>query len=173
MDCIKKEFVRTDADGHKWWRVVLTATEAPDSLQLTGADVDGMDDNIRFESGSVLLTPSSNYIAFEDGVFTQKGGGVTPTPSDPIVSINNITGDQVEIYVAESIEALVGGTSETVLIADGESTQTFTAGSVFAFAPDSPLDVSSNSGDITLKDYMGVPYWEVGGNGSIVISSTI
>lgn len=75
MDCIKKEFVRTDADGHKWWRVVLTATEAPDSLQLTGADVDGMDDNIRFESGSVLLTPDKNYIAFEGGVFSGEGGG--------------------------------------------------------------------------------------------------
>lgn len=75
MDCIKKEFVRTDADGHKWWRVVLTAAEAPDSLQLTGADVDGMDDNIRFEAGSVLLTPDKNYIAFEDGDFSGEGGG--------------------------------------------------------------------------------------------------
>ena len=75
MDCIKKEFVRTDADGHKWWRVILTATETPESLdELTGADVDGMDDNIRFAAGSVLLTPDGNSVLYADG---WSGGGGT------------------------------------------------------------------------------------------------
>ena len=74
MDCIKKEFVRTDADGHKWWRVILTATETPESLDnLTGADVDGMDDNIRFAAGSVLLTPDGNSVLYADG--WSEGGG--------------------------------------------------------------------------------------------------
>lgn len=104
MDCIKKEFVRTDADGHKWWRVVLTATEAPDSLQLTGADVDGMDDNIRFEAGSVLLTPDGNYIAFEDGNFSGEGGG---GGAGGTVTLINNTGGSVEqaVAYADSIEA--------------------------------------------------------------------
>lgn len=165
MKTIKSEFIGTDATGKDFFRVIIVSESAPDSFPTSGADVDGVPDTAGIAAGSVLLTPDGNSVLYADG--WSEGSG------DPTVTINNITGDPVEIYVAESIEALVGGTSETVLIADGESTQTFTAGSVFAFAPDSPLEVSINSGDISLKDYMGVPYWEVGGNGSIVISSTI
>lgn len=68
MDCIKKEFVRTDADGRKWWRVILASAESVGSIEnLTGADVDGMDDNIRFAAGSVLLTPDGNSVLYTDG----------------------------------------------------------------------------------------------------------
>lgn len=79
MECIKKEFVRTDENGRKWWRVILTATEAPESLdELTGADVDGMDDNIRFAAGSVLLTPDGNSVLYADG-WSEGGGGISLT----------------------------------------------------------------------------------------------
>lgn len=75
MECIKKEFVRTDENGRKWWRVILTSTEAPENLdELTGADVDGMDDNLRFAAGSVLLTPDGNSVLYADG-WSEGGGG--------------------------------------------------------------------------------------------------
>ena len=65
----KLEFVRTDDDGNKWWRVILTADAEPDSLELTGADVSDLASNVRFAAGSVLLTPSANYVAYVDGTF--------------------------------------------------------------------------------------------------------
>lgn len=78
MICTQKQFIRTGEDGTKWWQVVLTADADPDTLNLTGADVDNLNDELGLAAGSVLITPSSNYIAFADGVFTLKstsGGG--------------------------------------------------------------------------------------------------
>ena len=54
-------------------RVVLVSNETPASLEIDGSDVDGMDDHDVIAVGSTLITPSKNYIAFEDGVFTEKG----------------------------------------------------------------------------------------------------
>lgn len=59
--------------GRARWQVTLVSEAEPTSLQLTGADVEGMDDTDIIAVGSVLMTPVSKYIAFEDGVFTQKG----------------------------------------------------------------------------------------------------
>lgn len=75
MICTKKEFIRTGADGTKWWQVVLTADTDPDTLNLTGADVENLNDALGLAAGSILITPTANYIAFEDGVFTAKGEG--------------------------------------------------------------------------------------------------
>ena len=78
MLCIQKEFVKTDAEGVKWWKCILTSDTEPVSLDISGADVDDLADTIGIAAGSILLTPDSNYIAFEDGVFTLKsssGGG--------------------------------------------------------------------------------------------------
>ena len=78
MLCIQKEFVKTDAEGVKWWKCILTSDTDPVSLDISGADVDDLADAIGIAAGSILLTPDSNYIAFEDGVFTLKsssGGG--------------------------------------------------------------------------------------------------
>lgn len=60
-------------DGTVAKRVVLLSSETPASLEITGADVEGLNDDDVIAAGSVLITPSKNYIAFEDGVFTQKG----------------------------------------------------------------------------------------------------
>ena len=46
---------------------------APASLSITGEDVDGLADDYVLAAGSVLITASANYIAFTDGVFTEKG----------------------------------------------------------------------------------------------------
>jgi len=60
-------------NGTEAKRVVLLSSETPASLEITGADVEGLNDDDVIAAGSVLITPSANYIAFEDGVFTQKG----------------------------------------------------------------------------------------------------
>lgn len=54
-------------------KAVILADDTPASLEITGADVDGLADDYVFAQGSLLITPSANYIAFADGVFTEKG----------------------------------------------------------------------------------------------------
>lgn len=52
--------------------VLVVSSTTPSSLTITGADVDGLKDDYVLAAGSVIVTPSKNYIAFEDGVFTEK-----------------------------------------------------------------------------------------------------
>lgn len=59
-------------DGTVTKRVVLLSGEIPVSLEITGADVEGLNDDDVIAAGSVLITPEANYIAFTDGVFTKK-----------------------------------------------------------------------------------------------------
>ena len=56
-------------------RVVLLHGSTPASLEISGADVEGYAPDYVFAIGSVLVTPDKNYIAFQDGVFTEKSGG--------------------------------------------------------------------------------------------------
>lgn len=62
----------TAKNGDQKVRCILLSTETPESLIITGADVEGLDSHDIIAAGSVLITPEGNYIAFEDGVFTQK-----------------------------------------------------------------------------------------------------
>lgn len=55
------------------WQAVLVSDEEPENLELSGVDVEGMNNSDILAVGSVLVTPSKDYIAMEDGVFTQKG----------------------------------------------------------------------------------------------------
>ena len=59
-------------DGSEAKRVVLLSDSTPSSLAITGADVEGLNASDVIAAGSVLITPGANYIAFEDGVFTEK-----------------------------------------------------------------------------------------------------
>lgn len=59
-------------DGTAVIQCVLLSDEAPASLEISGADVEGLSDDTVIATGSVLITPGANYIAFADGVFTQK-----------------------------------------------------------------------------------------------------
>ena len=53
--------------------IVLTVSSTtPASLTISGADVDGLPNDYVLAAGSVIVTPEKNYIAFEDGVFTEK-----------------------------------------------------------------------------------------------------
>ena len=54
---------------------VILSQETPASLSISGADVEGFASDYVFAVGSVLITPSANYIAFSDGEFTAKGEG--------------------------------------------------------------------------------------------------
>ena len=60
------------ADGTVTKRVVLLSDDTPASLTVTGADVAGLNSDDVIAVGSVLITPTANYIAFEDGEFTEK-----------------------------------------------------------------------------------------------------
>lgn len=74
MKAIYKELVgyaNGSLDDHIW-RTVIVADETPASLTIDGADVDGLGDTDVIAAGSVLITPDANYIAFEDGAFTEK-----------------------------------------------------------------------------------------------------
>lgn len=54
---------------------LIVSQEEPVSLNITGADVDGLPDDCVIAAGSMLVSPTANYIAFEDGVFTEKSNG--------------------------------------------------------------------------------------------------
>ena len=74
MKCVHADVVSNNAPEIPGYRVmaIILADEAPSSLEITGADVDGLNDDDVIAAGSVLITPDANYIAFEDGVFTEK-----------------------------------------------------------------------------------------------------
>ena len=63
--------VHREAAGD-WYLAVMTATEEPSSGTITGADVEGANDDDRFAAGSVIIMPDGNWIAFEDGEFSAK-----------------------------------------------------------------------------------------------------
>ena len=56
-----------------WFICTIIGDEDIDQSYITGADVIGMSPDDRIAVGSVILTPSARYIAFEDENFTQKG----------------------------------------------------------------------------------------------------
>lgn len=56
-----------------WFICTIIGDEDIDNAYITGADVIGMNDEDRIAVGSVILTPSARYVAFEDEMFTQKG----------------------------------------------------------------------------------------------------
>lgn len=60
-------------DGIPRVKAVFLSTDTPSSLEISGEDVEGMSEGEVIAVGSVLITPTANYIAFTDGVFTQKG----------------------------------------------------------------------------------------------------
>lgn len=71
MKVVKAEKVDRAAAGD-WYLAVIVSEDEPASMNVTGADVDGMSDDDRLAAGSVIVTAAGNYVAFEDGVFTLK-----------------------------------------------------------------------------------------------------
>lgn len=83
MNCIQKDFVRTDDAGRRWYRCILTATEEPENLFITGAAVDDLASDVRIAAGSVLILPGKEIIALEDENFS----------GEPRVGFKSITMD--------------------------------------------------------------------------------
>ena len=59
---------------------VVLSDETPASLEIDGGDVTGLPSDYVLAAGSMLITPSADYIAFTDGVFTQKYNTAPETP---------------------------------------------------------------------------------------------
>lgn len=83
MECIKSEIVNINWFGGvpapRRVRAVIVASEAPaDLTDVTGADVDGLDDNDVLAIGSTIITPAAEYIATADGSFEQMGASTEP-----------------------------------------------------------------------------------------------
>lgn len=76
MKCIYSDLVGlrspTGSPLGSYVRAVIVSDTEPSSLNLTGADVDGLGDSDVIAAGSVIITPEKNYVAFTDGVFTEK-----------------------------------------------------------------------------------------------------
>lgn len=53
-------------------RAIILSATIPPSLEITGADVEGVPDDYVFAVGSILVTPSNTYICYDDGVFTKQ-----------------------------------------------------------------------------------------------------
>ena len=64
---------RVKRDRWEWWKVLLTGDDELDNPVVTGADVEGMNDDDRLAAGSVVITPVGKYVAYEDEVFTLRG----------------------------------------------------------------------------------------------------
>lgn len=54
-------------------KAVILSDDTPASLEIDGSDVDDMPADYKFAPGSEIITPTGNYVAFEDGVFTAIG----------------------------------------------------------------------------------------------------
>lgn len=72
MTAVATEFTGVMADGAHMYICTIVSKTEPESLTVTGADVDGLEPGNVIAAGSVLMTPSKTYIAFEDGVFTER-----------------------------------------------------------------------------------------------------
>ncbi len=54
-------------------RAVILSDDTPSSLTIDGSDVDGLGDDDVLAPGSKIITPSEEYVAFEEGTFTLMG----------------------------------------------------------------------------------------------------
>ena len=157
----KLEFVRTDDDGNKWWRVILTADAEPDSLELTGADVADLASNVRFAAGSVLLTPSANYVAYVDGTFSGSGGGGGDNVNVTIIN----QGSDAHLYYGPSLPYDVDTWTDVLL--DELSTKILTVPSGTYIQP--PGSNTTYSGDIIEIEGEDYPTYQANGDGTMTV----
>lgn len=64
---------RVKRDRFEWYKVLLAGDDEIENPVVTGADVDGMNDDDRLAVGSVIISPVGMYVAYEDEVFTLRG----------------------------------------------------------------------------------------------------
>ena len=68
---IYAEKVQTGQPGD-WFKALITTEEELEDNYVTGADVDGMNDDDRLAAGSVIMGPGFTYVAYENEVFIQR-----------------------------------------------------------------------------------------------------
>lgn len=118
MDCIQIEYVRTDNAGKEWYKVIITSPTVPDNLEFDGSSVDHMPNGTGIAAGSVLLTPSANYVAYVDGTFG--GGGLN---GDGIKALS-ITGVDLDPAPSSLVPLLVPeGSFENMISATFEASE--------------------------------------------------
>lgn len=117
MKVVAAQRVKRAGTG-EWWLCVILHTDVLDNFQLTGADVEGMNDDDLIAAGSIICTPTANYIAYEDGMFAQSqiagsgGGGGGGTAG--VASFNGRTGavtPRTGDYNAQKINTTTAGKS--------------------------------------------------------------
>lgn len=62
---------RTQRQGGEYWRVLLISEANLTKTQITGADVEGMNDDDKIDCGSICLVPGGKYIAYTPDAFTK------------------------------------------------------------------------------------------------------
>lgn len=70
MKLVEINTVETELRG----KVTIASDEEPASLEITGADVDGLPNDYVLSVGSMLFAPGKVYIATDDGSFSDMGG---------------------------------------------------------------------------------------------------
>lgn len=66
VDAVK---VKRDKPGD-WYMVMIVTENEPSKLEITGSDVEGMNDDDRIAAGSIMISPKKKYAALSDGKFT-------------------------------------------------------------------------------------------------------
>lgn len=89
MTCLKYEYIRTDADGVRWYRMIVVSATEPDFDGIDPADITGLPTPAGIAAGSVFLYPDNDgngtyKIAYED--ITQNGPG--PDPEEDTMKVN-------------------------------------------------------------------------------------
>lgn len=56
-----------------YWAFIVSES-APSGTSVSGSEVEGVPDSCKFAAGSVIVTPSGNYWAFNDNEFSKKTG---------------------------------------------------------------------------------------------------
>lgn len=71
---LRAAFVDTlgNPDDRRYIATIMADVEPATLTGLTGSDVIGMQDGDIIAVGSQIISPTSNYLAFEDGNFKQK-----------------------------------------------------------------------------------------------------
>ena len=126
MKVVAAQRVKRAGTG-EWWLAVILHTDVLDNFSLTGADVEGMNDDDLIAAGSIICTPTANYIAYEDGIFAQSqiagsGGGGGGTAG--VSSFNGRTGavtPRSGDYNAQKITTTTAGKSVQDLLDELQS----------------------------------------------------
>lgn len=156
ITCIKREFNKTDENGRKWWRCILTASEEPGSLTLSGADVDDLNDEIGISAGSVLITPSAQYVFLTDG---QAGA------PEMIVTITSVSENIFDVNYAQSLE----DEPEEISLDNGETkTVTITGPTFFMFTVSDDLIVYEGDVTVDTESMPGYTLYVCSGSASFV-----